>query len=143
MIESGTLIESRGVGVYGAASQRAARGMLALILAVIAVLSLVPGPYRPHTAFPGQAEHFAAYAVAGFVLTFAYVSARGRILGWSGLAAASGAFELLQRLSPGRHPSVCDAIASSSGAATGAALGVLLFALILPKSDDASAARLR
>jgi len=110
-----------------------ARPLFFLALATIVALSLAPGEARPHTGFPGPAEHFAAYAGAGVLLAFSYVVTRERLLGLLALAAASGVFELLQQFSPGRHPSVFDALASTSGALFGAAAGAALFAIIAPK----------
>lgn len=106
------------------------RPLFFLALITIAVLSLLPRDYRPHTAYSGHAEHFVAYAASGFLLAFAYASLGARMLGCLCLALASGLFELLQNLSPGRTPSVEDALASSSGAAFGAVLGSVAFALI-------------
>ena len=37
-------------------------------LALLAILSLVPGEARPHTGLPGQAEHFFAYLITGLLL---------------------------------------------------------------------------
>ncbi|MGA8170765.1 MAG: hypothetical protein WB816_08040 [Methylocystis sp.] len=91
---------------------------------MIAVLSLVPGELRPHTFLPGKAEHFIAYAGAGFLPAFGYWSSRERILGWLGLSVASGGFELLQNFVPLRSPSVWDAFASAGGATFGVLLGV-------------------
>jgi VanZ family protein len=111
----------------------AARGLFFLACVAIVVLSLVPGQARPHTGYPGGAEHFAAYAGAGFFLAFAWIAPRDRILGLLGLAAASGCLEALQEFSPGRHPSLADALASSSGAVFGAAAGALSFAIVVDK----------
>jgi len=107
-----------------------ARILLTLSILAIATLSLVPGSLRPHTGFPGQWEHFAAYFGAGALLSFAYASARPRLLGCAGLAAISGLFEVLQHFSPGRSPCVCDAVASSAGAAFGTIAGVVLCAVV-------------
>lgn len=110
-----------------------ARALFYLALLTIAVLSLVPGQSRPHTDFPGPAEHFAAYAGAGLLLALGYVSTRQRLVGLLGLATASGVFELLQHFSPGRNPSAFDALASSCGAAFGVAVGAALFAVLAPR----------
>jgi VanZ family protein len=114
-------------------ARRMARPLFFVSVAGIAALSLVPGDQRPHSGFPGGAEHFAAYAGAGFLLAFAYVRRRDRLCGLLGLAIAAGCFELLQHFSPGRHPSVSDALASSSGAAFGAATGALSVAFVAAK----------
>jgi hypothetical protein len=38
-----------------------------LCVALLIVLSLVPGPDRPHTGIAGQSEHFIAYAGTGMI----------------------------------------------------------------------------
>lgn len=112
---------------------RVARPLFFVSVAGIAALSLVPGDQRPHSSFPGGVEHFAAYAVAGVLLAFAYARWRDRLCGLLGLAVAASCFELLQHFSPGRHPSVSDALASASGAAFGAAIGALSLAFLAAK----------
>jgi VanZ family protein len=94
---------------------RMARVLLGLSVVVITVLSLLPGDYRPHTGAPGRAEHFAAYAGAGFLLALGYFDWRQRLLAWVGLAIASGVFEILQAFISGRTPSALDALASTAG----------------------------
>ncbi len=103
----------------------AARPLAWASLLAIALLSLVPGNLRPHSFLPGQAEHFLAYAGAGFLLAIGYRSTKERCLGWLGVAGAGVAFELLQHLSPGRTPRVIDAVASIGGLSVGIALGAL------------------
>jgi hypothetical protein len=98
-------------------------------IAAIVTLSLVPGYLRPHTGFPGKAEHFAAYACTGFALSFAYIKFRERVAAWAALGAASLILELLQRWIPGRSPDMRDALASTTGLTGGLVLGALLAAL--------------
>ena len=94
-------------------------------IVVIAVLSLVPGDYRPHTFLPGPAEHVLAYALTGMALAIGYPQARHRVLWFLGLSAAGTLFEVLQFWDPGRSPSLIDVAACSGGAALGLFLGAL------------------
>lgn len=97
---------------------------------IILVLSLVPGSMRPHTGASGHFEHFIAYAGAGFV--FAPVSGqRARIGAALGLAALSGALELLQLMIPGRTPEFGGFFFSSLGACLGLLAGALVWSLWL------------
>jgi VanZ family protein len=98
--------------------------------AAIAVLSLVPGFLRPHTLLPGRAEHFVAYAGAGFFFVLGYLDVRQRILAWVGIAVASGVFEILQAFIPGRSSSSLDALASTGGLTFGLAVGLLTEAVL-------------
>ena len=95
-------------------------------IVVIAVLSLVPGDYRPHTFLPGHAEHVLAYALTGMALAVGYPQTRPRVLWFLGLSAAGAVFEVLQLWDPGRSPSLIDAAACSSGAALGMFFGALV-----------------
>ena len=94
-------------------------------IVIIAVLSLVPGDYRPHTFLPGPAEHVLAYALTGMALAVGYPQNRHRILWLLGLSAGGAVFEVLQIWDPGRSPSVIDAAACSSGTALGLFFGAL------------------
>lgn len=89
----------------------------------IAVLSLVPGAERPHTGLPGRAEHFVAYAGTGIFLAMGYLGSRQRLLAWTGLAIASGAFEILQGFVAGRSPNQYDVVASVAGLTLGFVCG--------------------
>jgi VanZ family protein len=100
---------------------KAARPLAWISFLAIALLSLVPGNMRPHTLLPGQAEHFIAYAGAGFLLATGYRSRRERWAGWLGVTGASVVFELLQSFSPGRTPRVIDILASVAGLSIGLA----------------------
>jgi hypothetical protein len=100
-------------------------------IAAITILSLVPGSERPHSGFPGQTEHFAAYACTGLALSLAYLGLRERLAFWLGLAAASGVFEILQIWIPGRDAKIQDAFASTAGVTTGLIVGATLAAQIL------------
>jgi VanZ family protein len=103
-------------------------------IAAITILSLVPGHMRPHTGFPGQAEHFAAYACTGFALSLAHLRLRERLMFWSGLATASGVFEILQIWIPGRGAKIQDALASTLGLTAGLVLGAMAAAWLFSAS---------
>ena len=110
-------------------------------IAFITILSLVPGTLRPHTGFPGQAEHFAAYALISLALGFAYLRIRERIAVWTGLGAASVIFEVLQTWIPGRSPTMGDALASAMGLSSGLVLGAILAALAWQRGEVAGVPR--
>ena len=93
------------------------------------VLSLVPGPYRPHTGLPGPAEHFMAYCLTASALAFGFRPMAYRLVLTIGLALLAGSMEIFQRWVPGRHPAITDAIVSCLGGLLGVALGSLLFDL--------------
>jgi VanZ family protein len=97
---------------------------------IIAVLSLVPGTIRPHTGTSGHFEHFIAYAGTGFLFALA-TSQRARIGAALGLAAMSGALELLQLTIPGRSPELCGFFSSSLGAWLGLLAGAIAWSLWL------------
>jgi VanZ family protein len=102
-------------------------------IVAITILSLVPGPERPHTGLPGQAEHFAAYACTGFALSLAYRGFRERLTFWAALGTASGVFEILQRWIPGRGSEIADVLVSTLGLTAGLLVGAI-FARRSPKS---------
>ena len=92
-------------------------------VAMLIVLSLVPGSERPHTGLAGQWEHFMAYAGTGVMATLAYRRALWTVLG---LGLLSSALEILQNLVPGRGPAIMDAVFGTVGGAAGAAIAVLM-----------------
>jgi VanZ family protein len=110
---------------------RLIRTLAWLCIGVIAVLSLLPGDERPHTGWPGQVEHFSAYAGTGFLLGIGFFDSWPmRLRMWSGLAAASLGFEGLQNFVPGRSPSLIDAAASTLGLSFGFAVATLMFPVV-------------
>jgi VanZ family protein len=110
--------------------QRALKFMAWACLVVVAILSLVPGNERPHTFMRPKMEHFVAYAGTGLFFAAAYQGRWERWLAWSGLALASVIFEILQNFTPGRSPSVMDAVASTSGMTLGMLIGAYVATLI-------------
>ena len=95
----------------------------------IAALSLVPGPYRPHTFMPPHAEHFVAYAITSFAFGIAYRTPVARFFALAGLPLMAGLFEIAQLVIPGRNGQVSDWVASSAGTLTGIVIAVALFSL--------------
>ena len=91
----------------------------------VAILSLVPGDFRPHTLLPGPLEHSLAYALTGVALAIGYPTLRARITWWLALTIAAGIFECLQAFIPDRSPALIDAAFSSGGAAIGLLAGAI------------------
>ena len=88
-----------------------------ICLAVIAILSVLPGPERPHVLGSGNAEHLIAYAGAAF-----FASSLPILRGWRivlVLSAASLIFEGMQMFIPGRGPGLDNWAASTVGALAG------------------------
>lgn len=96
-----------------------------MLLALIAVLSLVPADLRPTTAAPHNLEHFALFAAAGAAFGLGYYRRRGLVM--AALAAFAGTIELTQLAVAGRHARledfVVDALAVSASAAIAATVG--------------------
>jgi VanZ family protein len=97
----------------------------------VAILSLVPGEYRPHV--PGlshKIEHVLAYLVLGALTA---VAARHRLnpyLLTLGLVAYAGVLELGQLFIPNRDASLEDFAASAAGAIIGISLTALALRLL-------------
>lgn len=89
-----------------------------LCIALIAVLSLLPADDLVRTGVGGYAEHAIAYCGTAFLLRFGY---RAPLRVGLALVAYAGLLELLQALSPGRHPGLDGWLASSAGALLGVA----------------------
>jgi VanZ family protein len=77
--------------------------------------------------FPGQPEHFAAYAGSGAIAMAGYGLNRGAVRVIASLWVYAGVLEYLQHFSPGRHPSLGDFAASALGALCGGVAVVLLW----------------
>jgi VanZ family protein len=94
---------------------------------LLAFLSLLPAQDMMRTGFPGQLEHFAAYAGSGAVAMAGYGLNRGgvRVVGCFWLFA--GILEYLPHFSPGRHPALADFAASAAGALCGGVAVALLW----------------
>jgi hypothetical protein len=87
-----------------------------LCVALLIVLSLVPGTDRPQTGLPGGWEHFVAYAGTAMIAMLTYRRA----------SLLSSMLEVLQNFVPGRAPAVMDAVFSTAGGALGAGVAAPL-----------------
>jgi VanZ family protein len=94
-----------------------------LCVALLVVLSLVPGQDRPQTGMASQSEHFIAYAGTAIIAMLSYRRAFWTIIG---LGLLSSILEVLQTFVPGRGPAVMDAVVSTAGAAVGTGMAALL-----------------
>ena len=107
-----------------------------LCLALLAILSLVPGEARPHTGLPGQAEHFFAYLMTGLFLGLGVSRPRYRIGLALGLCVYAGILEIFQIWIPGRNAALMDFAASSTGAFMGMILSVFCLHFIGMRSEN-------
>jgi VanZ family protein len=109
-------------------------------VAVLAFLSLLPAQDMVRTGFPGQLEHFVAYAGSAAIATAGYGLNRSatRVIGCFWLYA--GILEYLQHFSPGRHPAFLDFAASAMGSLCGGVAVALLWRhrSTLPAGRDAA-----
>jgi VanZ family protein len=111
------------------------------VLAII-VLSLVPGPHRPHTWLPGKAEHFVAYCGTASVLALGFHAAASRLGAALGLAVLAGLMEAMQRSVPGRHAAISDALVSAAGGVAGIAIGAILYSAAARAYKSSTAPRI-
>ncbi len=91
------------------------------LVAVIAVLSLVPPWLRPETGAPHNLEHLAIFAATGFAFGLAYN--RRPALVMLALAIFAGAIEVAQLFVPGRHARLSDFIVDALSLGIGVAVG--------------------
>ena len=106
--------------------------LLAMIgLAGLAVAALLPDRDQlPRSPFPGQFEHFLAYAAAAALAGFAFAGQLrlGALLFL--IVAYAGLLEFAQRWAPDRSASVLDFTASAAGAFAGIAFCALVLRLV-------------
>ena len=93
---------------------------------LLAFLSLLPAEEMARTGFPGELEHFVAYAGSAAIAMAGYGRNGSRLLIVGGFWLYAGLLEYLQHFSPGRHPAFLDFAASALGALCGA-LAAFLF----------------
>ena len=89
---------------------------------LIVVLSLIPGPYRPHTGAPVGAEHFFAYAATAVALALGWRSLAQGMLITVGLLVLACGLELAQLFVPGRSSDLVTALVSGLGGLCGVVL---------------------
>jgi VanZ family protein len=100
-----------------------------LCFILLTYLSLIPAEFEIRTGAPGGLEHLIAYLGTALLFGMGYPLRHIRIV--IGLVAYSGLMEALQYIPPDRHPSIYDALNSS----TGAILGTVAAALALKQID--------
>jgi VanZ family protein len=88
----------------------------AAVLVAVVVLSLLPGTDMPSIGVSDKTEHFAAYALLGFMGGVAFPTRRAATLLIVLLPALGIALELAQFFAPGRSPDVLDAVAGGTAA---------------------------
>lgn len=99
------------------------RGIALLLLAAVAVLSLVPSPPRPPDILAwDKAQHTLAYLVLGWWCSQCWPASRWRVA--LGLVLFGAALEALQSLSPVRQTEWLDMAANTVGVAAGALLAL-------------------
>lgn len=98
-----------------------------LLVAAIVFVTISPIGLRPHTMTTVSLDRAAAFALVGFAFALAYPR-RWFTLGLFLIAAAFG-IELLQYVSPTRHPQFSDALVKAAGAIVGLAAGKIALAL--------------
>jgi VanZ family protein len=90
-------------------------------LAFIIFSTVAPIDWRPHDLLPVNVDRAAAFMLATLLFILAYP--RHFVLCSALLIFGAGAIEILQYLSPTRHPQFEDATVKALGAAAGAILG--------------------
>lgn len=98
-------------------------------ITLLAVLSLLPAEDMARTGFPGELEHFAAYAGSAAITMVGYGWNGRRLLIIGAFWLYAGILEYLQHFAPGRHPALLDFAASAIGALCGALAVILPLAL--------------
>jgi VanZ family protein len=101
----------------------------------ITVLSLVPGPLRPHTGAPGYLEHVAAYCITAALFTLSYPRCNKIVIIVS-LSFCAAVLEIGQLYVPGRVTAVPDWIAGSFGALIGTVASTFILRLWLQLTDE-------
>jgi VanZ family protein len=97
-----------------------------MCVSVIIILSLLPGPERPHTGLPGKIEHVVAYCATAVFLGLGYSTGRARVGIVLFLPLLAATMELAQHWIPGRHSQLIDFVAGL----VGASLGIIVLSII-------------
>ncbi len=100
-----------------------------LIMLFILIVTVGPIDWRPVTEEPANLERFEAYFLVGALFALAYPRHWLRVIFFT--VGCAAAFELAQRIAPGRHGEVSDFLFKAAGAVVGVAAGWLL-SLIRP-----------
>lgn len=92
-----------------------------LVLLAILAVTISPIQFRPITGEPVDLERFAAFFMVGTLFALAYPRHWMAVLLLT--VGCAGAFELMQRLAPGRHGEFLDFVFKAIGAMSGIAVG--------------------
>src|SRR5690348_13845847 len=103
-----------------------------VLVAVIALISLVPPTLRPETGLPNNFEHLGIFAAAGAAFGFGY-SHRPNLL-MVCLVIFAGAIELAQIFVPGRHARLSDFIVDAVSMCVSVMVGSMLVNRLLGNS---------
>ena len=95
-------------------------------LAIVAVLTFLPGNLIVRTSLPGSVEHFIGYACVAAVFSFAQASRRSALILAIGFAGIATLFETAQYFVPGRHFNIGGILSSTAGAWFGIGLVFLV-----------------
>jgi VanZ family protein len=99
---------------------KAARVTGWLLAAIIAVLSFLPPWLRPQTPMPHGLEHFAIFAITGFVFGIGY--SRRPVLVMVALVIFAATIEIAQLFVPDRHARLSDFIVDALALCLGVAI---------------------
>ena len=103
-----------------------------VLVAVIALISLVPPTLRPETGLPNNFEHLAIFAAAGAAFGFGYSRRPNLLIVY--LVIFAGAIELTQTLVPGRHARLSDFIVDAASLGVSVMVGSMLVNRVLGNS---------
>lgn len=95
-----------------------------LVLASILIVTVGPISLRPISGEPADVERFGAFFLVGTLFALAYPRHWLSVLLLT--VGCAGAFELLQRLAPGRHGEIADFLFKAVGAVCGTTAGYIL-----------------
>lgn len=95
-----------------------------LVLACIFIVTIGPIDWRPISGEPADVERFGAFFFVGALFALAYPKHWMLVLLL--IVGCAGLFELLQRLTPGRHGEILDFLIKAAGALGGTATGYVL-----------------
>lgn len=108
-------------------------------LALLFVLSLLPGKWDVDVDFAEDIHHFAAYLLLGIAAGATYPKHRP---GWAlALVVVAGGFEVLQHFSPGRETTWNDFLSGTAGALLGVSVASAWHSLIVRGSADSGGDR--
>lgn len=91
-----------------------------MCIAILVVLSWLPGDEVVRTGANGRVEHAVAYFGTAIIMALAYRERLGLRVQVLLLVMLAGTLEAGQLFAPGRTPAILDFMASSAGAAAGA-----------------------